>query len=240
MTAPTTDAPIPFWEDLLEIFYAPRAVFERRNSAGFWLPWLALVVALLIIFAFGRSLVNPIIEAEIDRSIGQAMKHNPKLTPEIAEKQKAFAIAMIPVSVPAAVLFGPMLIGLALWIFGKFVEARQELEAACLVASYALFPRIIESLINLLQAAVLPAEQLTSHFVLQLGPARFLDPDQASPVLMAVLGRCDLVTLWCTALLAIGLAVTGRIPLQRAAIAAGLVWLSGGLLPVVGALLSAG
>ena len=49
------------------------------------------------------------------------------------------------------------------------------------------------------------------------GVGRFLDPDTVSPLLLAVVARIDLITIWITILVAIGLCVTGRIPMRRAA-----------------------
>jgi hypothetical protein len=232
-------APASVWEDFLEIFYAPRAVFERRKSSGFGIPLLVLVVGMTIAFYAGRNAMEPIFDGEFNRGMAQAMKANPSLTPEQMERGRAFARGIVPVIITGYALLGPLVIGLILWLAGKMVDARQELGAACMVATYALFPRLLEALLNVLQALLLPSDSLTSHFALQLGPARFLDYDSASPVVMAILGRCDLITLWSTALLAVGLSVTGRIPLARAAIAAGAVWLAGYILPLWGALRSA-
>ena len=72
-------------------------------------------------------------------------------------------------------------------------------------------------------------QQLDGRFRLTLGIGRFLDPDTTSPLLLAVVGRVDLFTIWITVLIAIGLCVTGRIPRGKAAIAAAIVWLIGGL-----------
>lgn len=240
MTTTAPEAPVAFWEDVLEIFYAPRAVFERRKNSGFGLPLLVLVVVFSGMFFAGRSAMEPVMDAELDRGMAQAMKQNPQFTPEMAEKFKSMGKATAPITVPGIMLLGPMLVGLALWIFGKFVDARQDLGAACMVAVYAFYPKLLDTLFGLLQALILPAEKLTSHFALQLGPARFLDPDQNSLLLITVLGRLDLITLWCTALLALGLSVTGKIPITKAAIAAALVWLVGGLFPLWGALRAGG
>jgi hypothetical protein len=57
-------------------------------------------------------------------------------------------------------------------------------------------------------------------------------------VLLAVLGRVDVFTIWVTVLLAIGLAVTGKIPRARAAMAGVLMWIIGALPPLMGALRS--
>ena len=243
MTDPTTPVappePAPVWEDFLEIFYAPRAVFERRKAAGFGIPLLVFVVAMTIAFYAGRNAMEPVFDAEFARGIAVAAKQNPNLTPEQLEKGKAFARGFAPVAVTGYALIAPMLIGLLLWLAGKAVEARQELGTACLVATYALYPRLLETLLNILQALLLGDDRLTSHFALQLGPARFLDYQGTSLVLLTILGRLDLVTLWCTALLAIGLSVTGKVSLTRAGLAAGAVWLISGLWPLWSALRAA-
>jgi len=233
---PVPVAPVPVWEDFLEIFYAPRAVFARRKTSGFGIPLLILVIGLTGAFYAGRDAMDPVFDGEFARGMVAATKANPNITPEQMERGRAFARGLAPVIVTGYALIAPILIGLVLWLAGKLVEARQELGAACMVATYALFPRLLEALLNILQALLLPSERLTSHFALQLGPARFLDYDSSSLVLLTILGRLDLVTLWCTALLAIGLSVTGRIPLARAGIAAGAVWLVGYAVPLWGAL----
>ena len=57
-----------------------------------------------------------------------------------------------------------------------------------------------------------------------------------SPALLGLLGRIDLFTIWVTVLLVIGLAVTGKIPRGRAAIAGVVMWFAGAL-PVLGSLI---
>jgi len=54
--------------------------------------------------------------------------------------------------------------------------------------------------------------------------------------LLGLVGRIDVFTIWVTILLAIGLAVTGKIPRSRAAIAGVLMWVLGALPTLAGAL----
>jgi hypothetical protein len=70
---------------------------------------------------------------------------------------------------------------------------------------------------------------LNGQYRVSLSAARFLDPDVASPVLVGLLSRIDLFTIWVTVLIAIGLAVTGKISRAKAAIAAAVIWLLGAL-----------
>jgi hypothetical protein len=57
-------------------------------------------------------------------------------------------------------------------------------------------------------------------------------------MMLAVLGRVDVFTIWITILLGIGLSVTGKIPRSKAMIAAALVWAIGALPAVLQALRS--
>ena len=97
------------------------------------------------------------------------------------------------------------------------------------MAAYSYAPRIVDSVLHGLQGLFLDPAELDGRFRLSFGVGRFLDPDTVSPLLLAIVGRIDLITIWITVLIAIGLAVTGRIPLRKAAIAAAIVWFVGGL-----------
>jgi hypothetical protein len=73
---------------------------------------------------------------------------------------------------------------------------------------------------------------------LTVGLGTLFDPDKTSPVLMALLIRVDVFTLWVTVLLAIGLQITGKVSKPNSYFAAALVWCVGALPGVLGALRS--
>jgi hypothetical protein len=70
---------------------------------------------------------------------------------------------------------------------------------------------------------------------LSVGTSRFLDADVASAMSVALANRFDLTLIWITILMAIGLKVIAKIPMNKAMIAAGLVWLVGALPALIGA-----
>ena len=142
--------------------------------------------------------------------------------------------ADIPFGTPVTIFC----VGIVLWLVGKLVDAKQSAGAALMVASYAYLPRVVEGIVGGGQALLLDPASLNGRFKLSLGAGRFLDPDTASPMLLAILGRVDVFTIWVTVLLVIGLAVTGKISRQKAAIAGVLVWIIGALPGVLGALRS--
>ena len=226
MPDPTSAA---VWEDFIDIFYAPSAVFSRRERGSAWIP--LLVVTLLVggLFFINSGVLQPIMDAEFDRQMALAMRNNPQMTPELVERFRQIGTRIGQIGI---FIFGPLAIfsiGCVLWVVGKLVEAKQSFTSALVVAAYSYVPRVLEAVVNGAQGLFLDPAQLDGRFRLSLGPGRFLDPDTAPPLALAVLGRVDVFTIWVTVLLAIGLSVTGKIPRQQAAIAAVIVWIVGAL-----------
>jgi len=126
--------------------------------------------------------------------------------------------------------------GLVLWLVGKLFDAKESVAAAIMIATYSEVPRLVQILVNAAQGLVMSPEKMTSVNAVGLNLARFMDPDHASPVLIALASRVDLFTIWVTVLLAIGLHVVGRIPKQQAYIAAAITWVVGVLPALLGAL----
>ena len=231
-----TTKPASIWEDFIDIFVSPSEVFERRRSSGFFVPLIVFVVLTVVISILGRGAMQPILDAEFARGIASAAKQNPGMTPEAMDKARAFSEKFIPVFIAFGALIMPLLVGVALWIAGKFVGAKEDIGAACMIAVYSFLPRILDTILRMVQALVLDPSTLNGQYRVALSPARFLDPDTASPVVIALLGRIDVFTIWVTILLAIGLSVVARIPRSRAAVAAGVVWVLGALPAIFGAL----
>lgn len=172
------------------------------------------------------GLLEPIMSAEFDRGMAAAMRSNPGLTPEAVENMRRvglrigqFAGVFTPI--------GVLITGTMVWLVGKLFEARQQYRAAIMVAAYAFMPRVLEALMNALQGMFMDPGKLDGRFRVSLGIGRFLDPNNTSPVLLTLLGRIDVFTIWVTVLLAIGLSVTGGVSRRRAFWAAPLIWALG-------------
>jgi hypothetical protein len=236
-SAPTPEA-ASVWEDFLDIFYAPSSVFARRENGSFWIPLFVVCVAIGILFFVNSAVMEPIMNAEMARGIAAA-RSDPRMTPEAAAQMQSMGAMIGRVTAFIATPFVILCIALALWVTGKLVGARQSWHAALVVAAYAYVPKILESVLAGVQGFLVDPEELDGRFRLTLGVGRFLDPDTTSPVLVALLGRLDVFTIWVTVLLAIGLAVTGRVDRGRAALAGVIVWALGALPGVLPALSAA-
>ncbi|MDF2773829.1 MAG: Yip1 protein [Geminicoccaceae bacterium] len=231
--APATPEKASLLDDFMDIFYAPSSVFARRENASFWVPLLIVSVLLGLAFFANRDLMEPIMEAEMQRSMAASGQ---QLTPEQMEAARRFTTGIGSVT---AFLFPPiaiLMIGVVVWGVGKFFDARQTLNAALVVAAFSYVPRVVEGIVNRVQGLVVDPSTLDHRYSLSLGPGRFLDPDTASPVLLGLVGRLDVFTLWVTVLIAIGLAVTGKISRGKAAVAAAIVWVIGALPTIAAAL----
>ena len=240
-SAPSSIPPIKpasRWEDFVDIFYAPASVFERRATSGFGIPMLVVTVLLGLIFIANSGVMQPIMDAEFTRGTAAAMKKSPQITPEMMAKTREMTEKFTKVGV---FIFTPIIIfcvGFILWVVGKLVEAKQTFSAAVMVAAYAFVPKVVESVVAGVQGLLLDPATLNGRYKISLGVGRFLDPDAASPMLLALVGRMDVFTIWVTVLLAIGLSATGNIPRRKAIIAGVLMWIIGALPGVFGALRS--
>jgi hypothetical protein len=234
-TVPKKPEKASLLDDFMDIFYAPSSVFARRANADFWIPLLIVSVLLGLLFFANRDLMEPIMDAEFARTAAK----NPRMaqmTPEQLATAKAFGAKLGMIS---AFIFPPILmlvLGVVIWIVGKFFDAKESVSAAIGVAVFSYVPRIIEQVISRAQGLVIDPSSIDSRYSLTLGLGRFFDADTTSPILLGLIGRIDVFTIWVTVLIAIGLAVTGKISRGRAAIAAAIVWLVGALPTLAGSL----
>jgi Yip1-like protein len=235
MTEPQAVAGKAGAADMVEIYYAPSAVFERRRNGPWGLPLIVLAVVAIVLFLATSNLMRPVMDAEMTRAMAAAAKSNPNLKPEQIEAMKAGGSKFAIVGIGFFFLIGPLLVGLILWVVGKIVGAKQELAGALAVGVFAFYPRLIEMIINAVQAAFVPEQSIHSRLSLSLGLGRFMNPD-SSLTTLALLGRVDVFTLWVTVLLALGLKITGRTTTGQAIAAGVMMWVIGALPGLLGAL----
>ena len=236
--SPFTAAERPsVWEDFVDIFASPSEVFARRENNGFGIALLVLTAILTALYFGTRSLLQPVWDAEWARNAALMAKQNPGMTAEQLEMGRKFTEGIFG---GLAVAFGvPIIIcilALVMWVAGKPFDSKQTLRSAFVVATYSYFPRIVEAIVNAIQGLLLNVESLTGLQSLKLGPTRFMDVDTASPIVIALLSRVDVFTLWVTALIVIGLRITGKLTTGQAAIAGAIVWLCGAVPALFGAM----
>ena len=226
------------WEDFVDIFYNPSAVFARRANGDWVKPTVLLVVVATVLFFLTKNAMQTIMDAEFARNSAKALAKNPQLTEDqLATGRHVFEMFGF-VFIAVGTLISVVGSGLVLWILSKLFDAKEALAATLMVAAYSEVPRLVQILVNAAQGLFLNPDKLTSMNSVLLGPARFMDPDHASPIMIALASRIDVFTIWVTVLMGIGIYVVGKLTKQQAIIVAAITWVIGGLPVLFGALRS--
>ena len=227
-----------FWEDLIDIFFQPAGVFRRRQNRSVWPPLLFVAIAIGLIFFVTFNTLQPIFDAEFTRGTAKAIASNPQLTPDALNKMRGFSEAIGRYAIGVITLVTMVVLGSIIWLVGKLFGSEQTYHAALVVGAWSYMPRVIGAVLAGVQGLLMDPSKLNSQLAISLSPARFLDVDAANPVLYQLLGRFDLITIWVTILIGIGVRITGKTSKASAIGVAIVVWLLGGLPAIRQALLS--
>ena len=220
--------------DLVEIYYSPSEVFDRRRDGKFGLPLAVFVVVSMLLFFVTQDLVRPIMDAEWRTAAEGIREKNPQVTPEQLEMMRTMGRRFALPFIALYSLVGPLLAGLVLWIVSKFVGVRPSLTVATMIAVFAFFPMLVEYIVGAVQMLLVSEDSITSRYSLSMGPARFMD--DASRPMKALFGHIDVFTIWMAALMGIGLKTVAGATTRQAAIVAVVMWLLGLLFPLLGAM----
>ena len=228
-TAPAAPQKASFWEDLIDIFFSPAAVFRRNENKSVWPPLLFVSIAIGVIFFFTFNQLEPIFDAEFQRGMAKAAAQNPQLTADAMAKMKGVSETITRYGITVIMFVSVLVVGVVSWVIGKLVGSAQSFHSALVVAAWAYMPRVIGSILGGVQGLLMDPASLTGQMSISLSPARFFAVDQPNPIAYQFMGRLDLITIWVTILLAVGLYVTGRVSKGRATIFGILMWLIGAL-----------
>lgn len=225
MSAPAPVAAVSRWDDYLDVFIAPSRLFARRSDGKFGHALLVFIVLAALLYFGTRSAMQPIMTAEFERGMAQ----NPNMTPEQMETARRFAgiggAVFILVGTPIVIL----VLGGVVWLAARLIGKAPSYAQGATIATFAMFPRLVDSIASALQALLMDEQSLTSRYRVSLGLGRFFDPGTANGILLALVGRIDVFTLWITVLIAIGIKVMTKATTAQAIGAATIVWLVGAL-----------
>lgn len=220
-----SDASPSRWDDYLDVYVAPTRLFERRSDGKFGHAMLVFIIAAAVLYFATRTAMEPIMNAEFERG----MAANPNLTPEQMEAGRKFAGIAGGIFVLIGTPIMMLLLGGIIWIVSRVLGKALSYSQGATVAAFAMFPRLVESVVSAVQALLMDEQDLNSRYTVSLGAGRFFDHETANPVVLALLGRIDVFTIWVTILIAIGIKVMGRASTGQAVAGAALVWLVGAI-----------
>jgi hypothetical protein len=217
--------PAALWEDFVDVFTNPSAVFARRRD-GAYAGGLTILASLsAIVFVATRAFWQPFFDHQMQAAFA-AQQAAGKLTAEQVEQARGamekFTGVMTwitgIVSTPVAVMLVALLVMGAAHLVGAKLNYGQSLVAATL----AYVPRVLAFAFG---AGILAVKDPTT---LPLGaaptsPAALL-PATTSQIAVGLLNRFDPFILWGTLLIGIGVAVLGRVARAKGYQTAAMVW----------------
>jgi Yip1 domain len=235
MTTPAA-ADASVMDDIIEIFYAPSKVFaRRRDNPKFW----AAFFILSILFALGvwvmmRNYAD-VLDAQMTRQMSAQMAKNPEFTPEMAERSRHIGQMVAPIFGIVLGVLSTLVLGLVVWLVGKFFDSKADLRHGMMIATLSSFPKVIDLIIAAVIALVAGTAGITNMMAAGPSLARFA-PGTASPAVLGVLSRVSIGTIWATILLGIGIHIAGRTTKSKGYAAAIVIWVLATLFAVVGAI----
>jgi hypothetical protein len=233
---PTSPDNASMAEDFVDIFVSPARVFARRAKASPMVPYMVVCILLIVLFFASKNVLAPIFDAQMQKGMAASMKANPQITPEMMEKSKPITNVVINVGGVVGPPIVLLILALITWVIGRFfMSSGLTFGTALLITAYACIPRVLSSILGLVQGLAMDVGKMTSPYQLTLSPARFFDPGAMSDGLYQMLGQLDLFSIWGTVLVVIGLIHAGKLEKNKA-IATGVIMFVVGCIPALWAL----
>ncbi len=216
-TATPAPAKTSRWEDLVDVFLAPKDLFERRAEESWGKPFLLLCLIGLVLFYVFLPVNSLIMEA--------AMIENapPNADLEQIRKGAVFMKYIGGIFVPIGYAFMIAVSALGLKLFSSLFEPAARWGQAFTIATYALFVTILQSILGVVMVYFKSRSGPVHTTDASFGVLHFMDkPDK---IMTSILGRLDIFPIWTAVLCAVGLMVIVRMPRGKAIAVAAITWL---------------
>ncbi len=210
------------WEDALDIFYAPGAVFDRRRDGRYGMALFVLIVLSVAIYFLSVQVSDAVADIEFAKGMAAQAKSGQTMTPEQIAGARAFAEKFKSVLVyllPLFVIIGAWVSGLVLRILGNLMGAKLTFAQATTIGVLANFPEVIGRAVIGGQALVLDPNTITSKYSFATSVARFL-PADTNAIVLKLAALADPFVIWSAVLLGLGAYIIGRMEKEKAAVLA--------------------
>ena len=215
-------------EDFIDVFVAPSKVFARRAKASPMVPFVVVWIVLSALFFAGKNSMQSIFDAQIDKSLAAAAQANPAMTQDQIAKGKSIANIAITIGGLIGVPVLLIVVALLTWIVARFfMGGTLAFGTAMLITAYSFMPKILASVLGVVEAMMMDVSGMTSPYQLSFSAARFFDPASMSTGLYNLLGQLDPFSIWCSALIGVGVMRAGKLDKSKATITAVIMFVLG-------------
>ena len=216
--APTPSA-ASAWEDVLDIFYSPREVFERRRDGSYWVALLVLAGLTLVVYFLSIQMSDAIGDVEFKRAMARQTQ---KLTPEQIAQGRAFAEkikGLLVYVLPVMVIIGAWISGLMTMLLGNMMGGKLTFAQGTAIAALSSMPELLGKAIVGAQGLFLDTSTVQHKYSFAVNAARFMSGDSSNWKLMFG-ALADPFVIWGAALLGLGAYIIGRMEKEKAAVLA--------------------
>jgi hypothetical protein len=220
---PSTSPPpekASLFEDYIDILHAPATVFGRRMNAGFGVHLLIVSVLTAALLFASRSVMTQIMEAQIAKATAEAMRNNPNLTPEMMEQGRGIQMTIGNIFTYLGTPIYLLIFTVVTWVLARIVGAKIAFRQAGFITMLSYVPRLIGLLAVTAQVALMDTSNVTNMGQVSISPARFMDFNTADKMTYGAAAGLDVFNIWSLIIMAIGIAVMGKVPRARGYIAA--------------------
>jgi Yip1-like protein len=208
---PQQPAPLSEGQRLLDTFIAPSKTFtDLRRNAAWWAPFIIIsIVGFLFVYTIDHKIG---FQKVVDNQLEMQPKATERLDSLPADK-RAQAIER-QVSVTKFISYGIPVIALIIYavfagvMYGciKFVaNADVQFKAVFALIVYSRLPELLRAILSSVSIlAGVSTDSFDINNPLAVNGAYFMDPS-GSPILRALIGSFDIITIWTLILVAIGI-----------------------------------
>ena len=214
---PSTAAPLSEGQRLLDVFIAPSKTFtDLRRSAMWWAPYIVIaIVGFLFVYTIDQKIG---FQKVVDNQLQMQPKASERIESLPAEKraqaikQQVTVTKFISYAVPAVALIIYAIFASVIFAAVKFAaNADVQFKTVFALIVYTRLPELLRAILS--SVSILAGVSTDSFDIqnpLATNGAYFMDPS-GSPVLRALLGSFDIITIWTLILVAIGIPCIAKV-----------------------------
>ena len=210
------------WEDVLDVCYAPTAVFERRRDGRYLGSFLVVCVVSVLVSLLSMQVMEAVQDIEFQRAIQAQAAAGTKMTQQQLDGMKAFGEKMKSLGlyfVPVLLLLGTWVGGLIVMALARMLGGKLNFAQASTIALLSSVPELLERVLVGAQGLVLDTNTIVHRYSFSLNAARFM-PSDTNKWLMKAGAIADPFVIWSGVVIGIGVYVIGRMEKEKAAVAA--------------------
>lgn len=215
------------WEDVLDIFYAPRAVFERRRDGKYLVPILVLCVATVAVYFLSQQMNDALRDVELARTFREQGLKPEQISQATAAAAKFSGLAVY--ILPVFMAIGAWISGLMTMLLGNMMGAKLNFAQGTTIAVLASMPELLGRLLVGLQGLFLDTTTAAHRYSFSINASRLMSAD-TNKWLLKFGALVDPFVIWGLVLTGIGAYVIGRMEREKAAVLAIMIGIVGTLL----------